>query len=276
MKFKIIFILLGTLFIFVFLSFRNVYSQTTTSGNEFDYKKAYQDYLYNSDLYNKAYTNYVSQKAQYSQIKTLAAKDSARDATYKMLTARDDVVKTYLTAIRMKIKENSGIPDNEKENYYNQIDPEFSWFSDHKSKIPSAGSLDDLVTDSDTAKSHYEGTKLLIYQSLNGNGIGKTSGARQRMTTAISDLRSKIAEIRANEDKDVSFTERSLVDVENKLKRSEEKETKAKSLISSMKKGNTNNTSIFGDAQKNITDSYLYLKEANTNLKEIVKQIMTE
>src|SRR6185436_20397223 len=84
-------------------------SSKVTFAQTFDYNRAYSDYIYNMQLYQNVHSDYDLAKSQYTASGTLEAKEKARVATYKMLTQRDEVVKTYLTAIRMKIKETQGI-----------------------------------------------------------------------------------------------------------------------------------------------------------------------
>jgi len=234
---------------------------------EFSYAKAYQDYEYNLSQYNSAYENYKLAREQYLQFKTITAKDEAKAKTLTMLQTRDNTVKTYLTALRMKIKETDGIPNAEEEALYNRIDPEVKWYTDHKGRLESAGSLEDLVTDSDEAKDHYTFTNLLIYDSLINILSGKTANLRSVITANIVDLKTIIAIIRQNQDKDVSLMERSLPDIENKLARSQDKEDEALK---------SNSPKTFSQSQSLIQDSYLYLKEANTYLLEIVRQIKSK
>jgi hypothetical protein len=230
----------------------------------FDYAKAYQDYEFNLSAYNTAYDSYKLAKEQYLQFNTITSKDAAKAATLTMLQARDETVATYLTAIRMKIKESVGIPDSGKEALYTQIDPEVKWWGDHKAKLDSAGTLEDLVTDSDEAKDRYNFTSLVIYDSLIQILSAKTSYLRTVISGNETDLKSIIETIRQNQDMDVSLMERALPDIENKLARSADKDSQAVT---------TNSPKTYTASQSLIQDSYLYLKEANANLSEIVKQI---
>ena len=256
MKKGISFLTTGTIF---FILVGVIHAQTV-----FDYAKAYQDYEFNLSAYNTAYDSYKLAKEQYLQFNTITAKDEARAKTLTMLQTRDETVATYLTALRMKIKESDGIPNAGKEALYTRIDPEVKWWGDHKAKLDSAGTLEDLVSDSDEAKSHYDFTSLVIYDSLIQILSAKTTYLRTVITGNEADLKSIIATIRQNQDMDVSLMERALPDIENKLSRSADKDSQAIS---------TNTPKTYQQSQSLIQDSYLYLKEANANLSEIVKQI---
>jgi hypothetical protein len=256
---KYISLLVSLVFIF---SVRSVGAQTV-----FDYAKAYQDYEYNLSAYNTAYDSYKLAREQYLQFNTITSKDAAKAATLTMLQTRDETVRTYLTALRMKLKETDGIPVTGRDSLYTRIYPEVKWYADHKARLDSAGSLEDLVTDSDEAKDHFTFTNVIIYDSLIQILAGKTTNLRSVLTTNVGDIQAIIDTIRQNQDKDVSLMERALPDIENKLARSADKDAEALS---------SNSPKTYIQSQSLIQDSYLYLKEANANLSEIVRQIKSQ
>lgn len=255
---------------FVVVSTKLLFAQ-----EEFNYDKAYQDYTYNLSLYDTAHNDYELAREQYLQYQTLTAENEAKDKTLAMLLARDEVVKTYLTAIRMKLKETPGISDTEKNSIYTRIDTEFKWYSDHKDKLPSAGTLDDLITDADAASQQYESTKIVIYSVLTSILNGKVTDARQDLVTSFSELKDKVTEIRHNQDKDVSSIERSFPEIDNKITRSQGKQTDAVTNINTMKLTGKDKSQIYSDTQGLVEDAYLYLKEGNTFLLEVVRQLKT-
>src|SRR3989304_259492 len=147
------------------------------------YERAYQDYTYNYDIYRRANSEYESFRLQYIQYKTLTAQENAREATVRMLQARDETVKTYLTALRTRLSEAGGILDDKRGSLNSQIDASVLWFSDHKDKIPSAGSLDDLVKDSDEAAEYFLEKEYMLYDSLVTISIGKIAFIREKQET---------------------------------------------------------------------------------------------
>ena len=248
---------------------------TTTAAPEFDYNKAFQDYYYTTGIYNRYFDDYQSARAKYFQITTLATEDAAREATSKMLTARDDVIVTYLTAIRMKLRETSGLTEEDKNTTFDRIDTEITWYKDHKTQVPSAQTLSDLVTDSDEAKSHYLLTKAVVYFALIQVAEGKIDYFRNQLNENISDLKVKIGEIRENGDKNVIPVEHAIIDIENKVQRSRDKEVEAIDRIN-LARGDVNATIVYEDSLARMQESFLYLKEVNSNLREIIKQIKTQ
>jgi len=48
------------------------------SAQEFTFEKAYQDYVYMTDLYEKAHAEYLLAKAQYAQAQTLTSQSKVQ------------------------------------------------------------------------------------------------------------------------------------------------------------------------------------------------------
>lgn len=244
-------------------------------SQEFDFNKAYQDYLYNSDIYQKAHADYDIARSQYLSSQTISSQTKAQEATAAMLTDRDQVLSTYLTALRMALKDAPGVDNGTKESLFSLIDAEISWYGDHKTKISSAGSLDDLVADSNEAAEQFKQTELMIYQVLVTISIGNTTDYRERARTEINDLRTKLSEIKVNGDKNVDSIDRALTDAEDRLSRSIEKETDAQTRLSKMKSSDKNKLVSFNSIELSVGESLSYIKEANSIVKDSIRQIKT-
>ncbi len=275
-KTLILFIVLA----FVFTSTKIVHSQTPPpAGGTFDFTRAYADYVYNSDLYNQAYSAYQLARSSYLASKTLTAQANAQTATLAMLGARDEMTKTYLTAIRMRIKETAGISDNDKNLIFSQIDTDFAWWTAHKTKLTSAATLDDLVADSTDAYNHYQPTLMIVYQGLFDIFAGRLDDDRSDLARILSNLKTEVAQIKTNGDKNTSQIERTLIDVDNDVQRSSSKESDAKNIITSMSLDqNTTQTNDqkFADAQTKLKESLAYLNDAEKLIIQIVTQIKTQ
>lgn len=255
-----------------FIVIRPVFSQSPSADST--YERAYQDYAYNLSLYDSALNTYKSARAQYLQYNTLTAKEEAQTATLKLLISRDEVTVTYLTSLRRRISELPGVFDSEKAPFLTNIDGEVAFYSEHKDKLTSAGSLEDLIADSNTVKDRYEnGTKIVIYNSLIEIATGKNQNDRGMLEKSLNDLKAKVSEIRTNGDKDVSAIERSLTDMANKIERSRVKDQTAKDLIGAMKNTERDKESVYIESLGNAQSSQLYLKEVSKYLLEIVRQI---
>src|SRR3972149_8258881 len=102
------------LFFLLFISVKPAHSQTPTP-EEFNFQRAYADYIFNFDIYRKANLDYELYKTQYLQFKTLKSQENAYNATLAMLKARDATAATYMTALRKKLDETLGADGAKKE-----------------------------------------------------------------------------------------------------------------------------------------------------------------
>ncbi len=155
-----------------------------------------------------------------------------------------------------------------------ELSSESFWYGNHSTKLRSAGSLNDLVSDSDDAKNQFQNsTTNLIYQSIIILGTGNNSFLRGELNSEVGQLQAKIDEIKSNRDKDVSLIERSMVDVQNKISRSQDKDNSATTTVNSIKPNDQQKDAVFQSAVTLVTDSNSYLKEADAGLLQIITQI---
>lgn len=251
-----------------------VFAQSPTPNDA--YATAYQTYIDKNGIYQSAHNDYLTARASYFASGSLDSQAKAMAATLKMLKARDSVMVAYLLALKTKVTSSSGVSDVDKSSVSSSVDSEVSFYNTHNTKLDSAGSLNDLVSDSDEAKAQYtNSTALNIYTGLIDLGMGENNSIRTQIVNEITILRAKIDEIKANQDKDVSTIERYLVDVQNKISRSSDKDNTAKTLIGSIKPSDSGISNAFNDAQTALTDSNSYLKEANQQLLQIITLIKT-
>lgn len=255
----------------VFLLARTASSQES----QFDFFRAYQDYTFNYGVYRRAHNDYILAKGQYLSYKTLKAKTNAYEKTLDMLQARDEVIKTYLTALRLKLVETEGVPPLERDALFGRIDTEVAWYDEHRTRLASAGSLEDLVINSGEVEKKYASTEILYYQTLISILAGKENDFRERLMAIISDIKDKVAEIRQNQDKNTRKIERWILEAELRLTRSQEKTFEAQSVISELKERDRDKYKDYNESQELITESHQYLKEASSFLKEIMDEAKT-
>jgi len=247
----------------------------TFSQEEFDYQKAYKDYIYTFELYKKAHSDYLLAKSQYNQAKTLASQTKARDVTAIMLEKRDEVVITYFTTLRMLLSESDGITDAEKQGLFIRIDSEVAWFKNHKSQIPSAGTLADLSEDSLEAAEHFVLTKPLIYEVLLVIPVGKIEIFKTEASSILDDIKNKTEKVRQKGDHDTTKIERWIIETQNKLTRSIDKEVAAQANIASIQSGNVKDKDldkVYNETISLLQESNQFLREASQFMKEIVKE----
>ena len=246
-------------------------------AQDFNFNRAFSDYLYNLDLYRQAYQEYISAKESYLRYQTLTSKNTALEKTLKMAQTRDEVMRTYLVALKMKIGESLGIFASDQ-NFFNlKLDNEANWYLAHKEELSSAGSLEDLVKLANKAGERYsQETEILLYQTLYKILLGKELALKEKIDNQIEAIKEKLKEIKNKGDKDVSLPERWLLETENRLLRFEEKISVSGEEIEKMEKtSGGNREQIYHEAQLNLQEAHQYLREANRYLKEVIREIKT-
>lgn len=262
-----------TAFLLLFFTLSSTYSQEPTPT--FDFNRAYQDYLYTYGVYRQAHNEYVTAREQYLSYQTLTAKTLALEKTLDMLQKRDEAVRTYLTALRLKMAETTGITNYQQNTLYLKLDAEVSWYLEHKDNLSSAATIEDLVKSAGGAESRYEKTLVLIYQALGTILEGKENNLRDQTAEQVELIKEKLTQIRQKGDKDTTTAERWLLEAENKIVRSQEKSDEAMAILNKMKPSDRNKANDYNEAQKLFQESHLYLKEANSHLQELIREIKT-
>jgi hypothetical protein len=271
MKFKFLVTLLFLLFIIP----TNIHAQTPSN-----YSDAFLQYNLKTEDYNNAHDTYITKRSAYLKFKTLQSEKEAKDATVLMLQTRDDVVIYYLTAVKAKMAETKGIPDAERTANQKIIDDEIAFFKDHKIKIPSAGTLQDLANDSKLAGDRYTlDARNVFYKLLFSISNGKILDLRSRLGDNFTNVKNKVNAIRDetrpeyqfNADK-ISAIDRFVFESENKLARADEKE-----LVAIDTKNLREFTpDVYNTKLGTLSEMQQLLKEASSFLKEIVNQIKSQ
>jgi len=265
--------LLPVVIVFLLFSFASSVFSQSASPSQFNFDQAYRDYLYNSDQYRKANLDYELYRSQYLKFKTLKSQENAYSATLSLLKTRDETIKTYMTALRLKLSETPGADGAKKAVIFTKIDQEVAWHTAHHNSLPSAGSLEDLVSDSDEAKARFNADRPLFYDSLIAISGGKVAYVRGKEEEILAALKEKTAEIRANGDKNTQILERWELDTEEKITRCKEKEAEAYAAIAKAGASGNEAATSYNQALFRLKEAFQYLKEANSYLKEIVNEI---
>jgi hypothetical protein len=248
-----------------------------------NYDTAYRNYAQSFVPYEEARREYVLARTQYLQFKTLKSRNDARDATAKMLAARDDVVINYLTALRERIRENPGIDELRGGFLILKLDQEISWFAEHKSKLSSAETPEDLVKDSDQAKKRYEGMEALLYEALIINSHGKVVDYINRGGEVNSRVKDKIEEIKLQENTEMQLSSEKLykiegwmAEAEGRLFRAREKSDEVNEEILKLSGRSAKNPkSVYNSAAIILDESNQYLRRSLSILREVIKEVKT-
>jgi hypothetical protein len=175
--------------------------------------------------------------------------------------------------LNKRLVEAVGVNNEDKNIALTNLATEVDWYQAHKSNTSSAGSLEDLVTDSNKARDQYNKlTKKVIYKTLGQIALGKENYLRQKQITVIDELKSVLATIRQDNTLNTDLFDRSILDIANTINRSASKNSDAAALLVSIDKL-TEPASTYDDMVFRISEGIAYLKNANTSLKEIIFRI---
>lgn len=240
---------------------------------------AQRDYLFMVEKYNKARSDYLLARSQYLSAQTLAAQTQARNATAAMISSRDEVVRAYLLFLRTKVEEDKNIKPDIKEGLFARLNSEIAWYENHKGRIRSAGSLNDLVADSDEAKKQFETTTRVASEARSLVPIAAVEEARGVASGILGNTRDTINNISSNGDHPVSSAQRWILEAENKLTRSFDKELEARKALESIQTGGagnstrTNPADDFNKLTLLLEESLQFIREGRDHLKEVVKNL---
>ncbi|MGB9911086.1 MAG: hypothetical protein ACPLKP_00535 [Microgenomates group bacterium] len=266
MKNKLIIIFWLIAFSFFFFSF-------SSFAQEKNFNQSYQDYLNSLNQYNQAHQNYLLAKKSYLNYKTLTSKTDAFNKTLEMLVLRNEVISNYLSTIRLKLKEISGIINYKQNILYLNLENEINWYNTHKELLASTGSLEDLIAFSKQAETRYqEKTEILIYETLGNILISKEEKLKETINQTLRNLKAEIERIKEEKAKDTRLIERWLLEVDNRLILANEKKSEAEKILEQINKSR-DKFRDYSQFQFILAQSHQYLKEANFYLKEIIREI---
>lgn len=254
--------------------------EENVSPSQYDAK--YSDYSRAIEDYRRAHDAYRLTRAQYLRSKTQKAKTDAKESTIKMLVSRDEVAISYLELLKTKLNETEGVGDARYDGLAFKIDEELFWYNQHKSRITSAGSLEDLVEDSDDVKKRQKDTERLYYEALSNISNGKVTHYKDRVSENMGILREKVDEIRIDERVGYSFSNRKmqildrwLFETENLLVRTQDKQFEADDEINDLlqKQYIANRANVYNNVLEVLSEGKQFLKEASSYLIEVIKEI---
>lgn len=165
----------------------------SVQAQSFDFNKAYQDYQYNLTQYNQAFSNFQYSKGSYLANPTLSLKEQLRQSVLNLLTARSQLITVYLTMLRMKVVENQGLTNDDKNAIFSNIDQEIQWYNTDKDTYLSSDSLETLFKKNENSKDRFtNNTPDVINKTLNYISLGQESELRVKHEQVFSDIRSLI------------------------------------------------------------------------------------
>jgi hypothetical protein len=248
--------------------FAFLFSASDTSAQEFNFAKAYQDYIYTQTVYDQAFTGYEQAKNSYLKNPTLTLKEEARKKTLTMLKARDDLYQVYLAALRMKLLE-------VKSPVQSKMDEEIAWYKSHKENYKDDDPLENLFQKSKEAEDRYESnSSLIIYESLFDISFGEMRNIRADQEGVYASLKNSIDIGVERGILKLDPFNRWFTDIENVLKELDAIDSKAKAKIAKMHDASAlTPKSAYNSAINDLTPGIAKLMELNDFLTELLNSI---
>jgi len=187
-------------------------------AQDFTFTKAREDYVFTEDNYKKDLTDFSLNKASYLKNPTLSLKEELRVSLYKFLDSRNNLVKNYLTMLRIKTLESTGIENSTKESIYARLDPEVIWYGERKNNYSVTNALEDLINKSKEEDSRYKtDTSSIIYFSLAHISLGEVKSLKQEHVKLYNNFKQEASELVKLGRADASLFERWFKDIDKEL-----------------------------------------------------------
>lgn len=250
----------------------------TAGAQEFNFDKAYQDYIFTQSQYENAHTAYVDAKEAYLKNPTLTLKEEARKKTRLMLISRDELERVYLTALRMKIFETKGVEGGQKNSIQTSLDTDVAWYRDHITAYPDGEPLESLFTKSTETETHYKSTTLpLIYNSLFQISLGQLAGFRTDHEDIYKSVRDFIQiQVDAGTMRIDPFN-RWFNDIETTAASLKTNETKASAQVAKLNtEGNFSPSGTFKSGIDKLSTSQTLLTQLNGFLLELITAVRAQ
>jgi hypothetical protein len=152
-----------------FFSLTPVQAQESPTPALFEqYKK---DYLYQYDLYQQAYLKYIDKKQVYTKYGNITTQKEKFTASLDAINARNHVLKSYLTALRVKLDDYKSTNPTVTEKNQIEISKWEAWFEEQYTVILSINNEDDLLKWSKDFEQKYVTIQQTIYTALVQNEV---------------------------------------------------------------------------------------------------------
>ncbi len=187
-------------------------------AQEFNFNKAREDYIFTEDVYKKDLFDLNLKRSSYQKNPTLSLKEEARLSLYKFVGTRNSLVKNYLTMLRVRVSESSGVVQQQKDYVYSKIDSEAEWFSSRKSSYSEVDRLEDILRKSKEEDVRYEtGTLPVIYLTLAHISLGDVKNLKENHIKLYSNLKSESENLIKLGRADASLFDRWFKDIDQEL-----------------------------------------------------------
>jgi len=150
-----------------------------------DYSREYNRQLF---IYQQDYLDYSNKINVHTQYNTITTLNDKIEATKKVLITRNHLLRTYLTALRVKLQINQDQDFTTSQSIAIEINKWEDWLNEQNSIAISVNNLNDIRTFANNFKNKYPSIQQVIYTGLVQNEINlrlHTLGLIKQLQTDI-------------------------------------------------------------------------------------------
>lgn len=246
------------------------------------YKQAFLAYNLSLEEYKKAHEEYLLRRSQHIKFKTLTSQQDAYKATLEMLIARNDVIVAYLNVLRERLFIAEGVAYETKNRLDLAINLEKDWYLEHSQVLPSAETLENLVSDSNKASARYRQTRILAYEVFYYVSDGKVEDLRTGLNVVINDLKMVKDRIKAEErpeyqldSQKIKNLDRFLLESENRMARASESQLKAKQELDRLRVSQ-DGLGVYNSMIVYLSEAQQFFRQVSSFLKEMIREIKSK
>lgn len=279
-----LFVISSLLILLMAVASQTVFSQDTqtSSSSLFNtYKEAQATYTTNHEAYLLA-------RSQYLRFGTQKSKTDAIAATKAMLVSRDEVVIAYIKLLAFTLQDAKGVTEETRQELALELIQEEEFFIDHKQRISSAQTLEELVSDSDEAAVRFENDHKLFYKVMSYLSTARVSEYSRRFNLSRAELVEKVSQIKAEtrdeyilDAEKLLLIDRWLLESENSVDRADQKLVESINSIALLDDDRGQNNRFEFASQYNHTINLLqqttsHFTQAIRFLDEVLQEITTK
>jgi len=198
--------------------FTSSFKKTISYGyNSNDLNQAYSEYVSSTSKYGQDLSSFNLAKGRHQTFKTISSEIEAISATKQMLSSKVELVKNYLTFIRIKLAKETGIIDYRENLNFVQLDNKIVDILSLKEKISTAQSLDELEEVEKDFEERFISAKKLSFKTLTLINIQNFPKYIESLLKITKELNEKISEIKNSANYDTQPILNRLSEIEKNL-----------------------------------------------------------
>lgn len=137
-----------------------------TLAQETPLSQAISDYQFQFQKYREAHAEYLSAKNAFLSFDTLNSRTNAIEKTRVLLQLRAEVIRSYLFALRIALRNAPGVSQNDLASFSDQLAAQETFLTNYQDTIQNLTSLESVSQTSNELQSRYPSIQILSYNTL--------------------------------------------------------------------------------------------------------------